>query len=290
VTDVADFKISLLSAQKFIIYPFVSIQKEFGYSDVTLKNNAKGFVQDLFINSAEHVSLLKDVFDHYKNLGRSVDVSLDDISDPEIVIPVYVITTSNTVAVERQFYGKNEFKVVSVDQDNGQPGSMDQWPTIKKIAGKALEDDEDIIVVCDENHVFSDHYSLDFLLTNILAAHQYGADYLSCGKGRFDKAVPVTKCLYWINQCLSTQFLVIYKKFFQRILDESIQEGIPASVILSDMTSNKMLLFPFISAKTDVDSTKANDCIPVKNIFISQDPAMRLTRIRDFYCSCNNII
>jgi len=46
--DVADLKISSLTENKFVIAPFVSVQKEFGYSDVTLKNNGTARVERLF--------------------------------------------------------------------------------------------------------------------------------------------------------------------------------------------------------------------------------------------------
>ncbi|WP_431293124.1 hypothetical protein [Pedobacter sp. P26] len=41
-------KISSLTENKFVIAPFVSVQKEFGYSDVTLKNNGTARVERLF--------------------------------------------------------------------------------------------------------------------------------------------------------------------------------------------------------------------------------------------------
>ena len=44
----ADKKISELSENKFVIFPFISLQKEFGYSDATNNNNNTGRVDYLF--------------------------------------------------------------------------------------------------------------------------------------------------------------------------------------------------------------------------------------------------
>jgi hypothetical protein len=40
--DAADYKIAALTNNIFFIYPFISVQKEFGYSDATTKNNREG--------------------------------------------------------------------------------------------------------------------------------------------------------------------------------------------------------------------------------------------------------
>lgn len=66
-TDAADYKISSLSDKKFIIHPFISIQKEFGYSDVTPKNGEEGFVETCFKETSERLQLLKNVETYYKS-------------------------------------------------------------------------------------------------------------------------------------------------------------------------------------------------------------------------------
>lgn len=65
-TDCADYKISDLSLRKFVAFPFLSTQKEFGYSDVTHKNDKTGRVEQLFDEASERLGLLKSVREHYK--------------------------------------------------------------------------------------------------------------------------------------------------------------------------------------------------------------------------------
>lgn len=48
-TDTADGVISQLANNKMVIYPFISEQKDFGYSDVTLSNmEQKGMIREHF--------------------------------------------------------------------------------------------------------------------------------------------------------------------------------------------------------------------------------------------------
>lgn len=63
--DAADYKISELTDQKFVIYPFISTQRDFGYSDVTVKNNEAGRVERLFEDTSERFELLKKVRGYY---------------------------------------------------------------------------------------------------------------------------------------------------------------------------------------------------------------------------------
>ena len=63
--DSADFRISTLSENIFVIVPFISKQKEFGYSDVTFLNNEKGKVEKLFKKTSERLNLLQKVKTFY---------------------------------------------------------------------------------------------------------------------------------------------------------------------------------------------------------------------------------
>lgn len=64
--DVADRKIADLTPNKFLIYPFISIQKEFGYSDVTIKNNKEGYVTQIFEKASMVLNSLNRVKQFYK--------------------------------------------------------------------------------------------------------------------------------------------------------------------------------------------------------------------------------
>ncbi|GGC36259.1 glycosyl transferase [Parapedobacter defluvii] len=64
--DDADLKFSTLSDAVFLLHPFISIQKEFGYSDITTGNDKKGKVSSLFSAQTEKLNQLKSVASYYK--------------------------------------------------------------------------------------------------------------------------------------------------------------------------------------------------------------------------------
>lgn len=47
-TDVADAKFSEMTSNKFVIHPLISVQKDFGYSDITKANNIDSNLHSLF--------------------------------------------------------------------------------------------------------------------------------------------------------------------------------------------------------------------------------------------------
>lgn len=65
LNDAADYKISELAETKLVMHPFISTQKDFGYSDVTSVNNENGRVERLFVETSERLDILKDVKNYY---------------------------------------------------------------------------------------------------------------------------------------------------------------------------------------------------------------------------------
>ena len=55
---VTDIHLSSLAKRKFVMYPYISIQKEFGYSDATETNNDKGKVDRFFHKTQETLETL----------------------------------------------------------------------------------------------------------------------------------------------------------------------------------------------------------------------------------------
>ena len=62
---ITDIHISALSDSKFVLYPYISIQKEFGYSDVTPQNNKAGYVRGMFKKSENKLYILNKVSKYY---------------------------------------------------------------------------------------------------------------------------------------------------------------------------------------------------------------------------------
>lgn len=251
-TDLADYKISSLSNSIFFIHPFISKQKEFGYSDVTLKNNGTMRVEQLFTETEDRCEILKSVTAYYKNQNEELgDFGLIN----NITIPTYILNSAKGVEryehIIKQFEGKEEFNITIIDLVKHKMNTVGLWLSIRKIVKKAMDNDEDVIIICEDDHEFTEDYCKEYLLKSIIEAHEHGLDYLCGGVGNFGCAIPVTLNRYWVNLCSSVSFIVVYRKFFSRILDEPFDETVIADIKLSEMTSHKMVLYPFISVKRD---------------------------------------
>lgn len=264
--DAADYKISCLSQNKFFIHPFISCQKEFGYSDVTAKNDNTNRVEALFTDSQGNASALKEVGAFYEKRIIPPNFGYDYTS---IMIPTYIINLKERIDrrlhILQEFANKPEFDVRVVDAIKHKTGAVGLWQTIRKCVESGIENDDDLIIVCEDDHKFTEHYDRDIFIQNILEAHEQGCDILSGGIGGFYHAVPITKQRYWIDYFWCTQFIVLFRKFFNKILSAPYDDKVTADDKISAITTHKMVLYPFISIQHDFgysDVTRHNNDIP----------------------------
>ncbi|WP_316837736.1 hypothetical protein [Pedobacter nutrimenti] len=281
--DVADKKIASLSNNKFIIYPFISIQKEFGYSDVTHMNNTKGYINLLFKNTSAMMKKILKVERFYQNLVKEIDVS--GFTDDNFTIPTYIVNlperTERLEHTKLQFSGRKEFDIKVVEACRHEIGAVGLWQSFRKIIQIAIENDDDVIIICEDDHVFTEDYTKEKLIENIIKANDLGAYVVSGGIGNYGTAVPVVDELWWIDTHWSTQFVVVFKQFFQQILDEPFSETVTADGKFSEMTSRKMVIYPFISVQQDFgysdiclrDSYRSDDTF--------RDTSARLNKLKE---------
>jgi len=182
-----------------------------------------------------------------------------------IAIPVYMIghpmDNNSLKNVLKQFEGRDEFHLNIIALKQYLQGSLNYWQTIKKCVEKAIDEQEDCFILCEFDHVFTPHYNKNFLIRNIIEAHNQGCNILCGGIGSFHDAVPLTRNRFWIDNFLTSSFTVIYRKFYQQILTEIGTDKLTSDQILSKITSQKMVLYPFIAVRhysniTELDPLK----------------------------------
>ncbi|TDW99265.1 glycosyltransferase family 25 protein [Dinghuibacter silviterrae] len=247
--DAADAWISEHTQHKFVTYPFCSIQKDYGYSDATPINSHRGVVENFFSGSSNLLGKLKQVSSFYRS---APDISDDDYSN--ITLPVYVLLSrEDQRPVQKQFLGKKEFQVFIEETPKLASEELRRWRGICSAVQKAIEADDDVVILCEDDQVFSKDYATVYLIKNIIEAHSQGAGILLGGVTRFSHAMPVTENRFWVDAFWRAPFTVLYKKVFHLILEEPFSETTLVDDVLSEMTSNKMVLFPYISAHKDFD-------------------------------------
>lgn len=243
-SDAADRRIADLANSIFLVGPFISVQKDFGYSDATPKNSIKGEMKKLFGKSIASIAMIKEVTSVYKTRGVS---SHAKGSFGNISIPTYVITSNKENQVAAEFFGRKEFDLTFVDFLKDENGKVDSWLAVRNIVKAAIANDDDVLIICDDEHKFTEHYRKDDFIKNVIDAYTQECEILVGSVHSFGLAVAISHERAWVNHFDGVQFIVLYRSVFRKILMEKVVDGQKINDVLSDITSNKMVFFPFIS-------------------------------------------
>jgi hypothetical protein len=173
----------------------------------------------------------------------------------EDVIPTYVINlkerTERLSHIKKQFKGKDEFDLTIVEACEHKNGRIGLWNSIVKIIKIAIANKDDVIIICEDDHLFTENYSKEYFFSNIRNAYTQGADFISGGIGGYGIAVSASKNRYWIDWLYCTQFVVIFECFYNEIISYDFKEEDTADGVLSKLSSNKMTIYPFVSIQKD---------------------------------------
>lgn len=266
VDCVTDQWLSKILDRKLVMYPYISIQKEFGYSDVTAINNTKHRVEKLFEKAEKTLHVINKISTYFADTKTDEHNSLseDEISDFRISTHIIHLPERNErqKLYNSQFADRKEFKIVSTNACRHQKGAVGLWKSICMAVSKAKKTNEDAVLICEDDHIFTEHYTKDSFVRKVYEAATYGAELLSGGIGGFGNAVPVANGLFWVDWLWCTQFIVIYSQAFDTILEAEFSENDVADEFLSKILVNKMVIYPFISEQLDLgysDVTASNN-------------------------------
>ena len=96
----------------------------------------------------------------------------------------------------------------------------------------AEHNDDGIMIIYEDDHTFTPAYTKEYFLVNIIQANEQSSELLSGGIGGFGSAVPVSANRYWVDWFWSTQFIVVFKTLFQKILDYDFKDTDTADGVL----------------------------------------------------------
>lgn len=263
---VTDIHLSYIAKTKLVMYPYISVQKEFGYSDTTYLNNESGRVTRFFENTQVLLEKLEKCRRFYGSLPEDVFSSVICADVENCFIPTYVINLKDRedrlASVMRQFRDRLEFDIHVFEACSHPCGAVGLWQSICSIVRQAMDAGEDYVLICEDDHVFTDSYEKEKFMKQILLAGTMGAQLLAGGVGGFGNLVPLRMGLYWCDWFWCTQFIVVYRSAFTPILSAEFSVRDVADGKLSELLTNKMVIAPFISEQTDFgysDITDANN-------------------------------
>lgn len=184
---------------------------------------------------------------------------------PDFYVPVYVINIrereDRKQHIIREFQNRKEFELNFIEASVHPIGAIGLWNSMIRVIKTAQAKEDDIIIICEDDHYFTENYSPNLLFKEITEAYEQGAEVLSGGIGGFGRAIPVGRCRYKVDWFWSTQFIVIFSSFFDKMLNYSFKDTDTADGVISQLAINKMVIHPFISEQKDFgysDVTRSN--------------------------------
>lgn len=272
---VTDVFLSSLAKRMFVMYPYISVQQDFGYSDVTSRNNEHGRVPALFCNVQKWMSKIAKVYDFYAAIKGNASAMLQHFSPEDCFIPTYVINlpqrTDRWQHIKDQFAGHEEFSMQRVEAVTHSVGAVGLWLSIRKIIEQAEANGEDLVLICEDDHIFTERYDRRRFMQQVYMAGCLGTNLLMGGIGGFGDMQPVGNGLYWVDWCWCTQFMVVYRNAFRLILDAEFAENDVADEFISKLCPNKLVTYPFISVQKEFgysDATPANKNGGIEKFFL----------------------
>lgn len=169
-----------------------------------------------------------------------------------MTLPTYIINlkrrTERLNHIIKEFKDKDEFELSFIEAVEDKVGAAGLWKTMIKIIEIARSNKEPFVIICEDDHYFTENYNKEYLIQSIEEAETQGADILCGGiSGGYNYALPLTKNRFWVDRYWCNQFIIIYAKFYQTMLNTSFDPTKKVDQTLSGLTANKMVIFPFIS-------------------------------------------
>lgn len=261
-----DIQLSYLAKRKYVMTPYISVQREFGYSDATSINEEEGRITHFFKKHESLLAQLHKVGNHYSAISPETLHAIMSTDVSRAFIPTYVINlperTDRLKHIRKEFEGRPEFDLHIIEASRNEIGAIGLWQSICRIITEARERDEDFVLICEDDHFFTGAYDREHFLHQIMLAGAMGAHMLSGGIGDFSNLVPLPGGVAWIDRFWCTQFIVIYRNAYDLILSAPFSLRDVADEKLSALLTAKMVTVPFISEQTDFgysDITESNN-------------------------------
>lgn len=165
---------------------------------------------------------------------------------------------------KEEFEKYPEFQHIVISAIKNDCGAIGLWDTIQLIVKDHSQiSDSNFLIICEDDHFFTKGYSHKMLLKCIETADELEADILLGGVSWLDMAMKVNQSLFWVENFTGTQFIILYKRFYSKILEvQDFTFADTADKKFCELSENKFLISPFISAQKEFgysDATTQNN-------------------------------
>jgi len=209
-----------------------------------------------------------------------------------LTIPTYIVNlakrTDRKEHILKQFANKPEFDIQIVKAIENENGALGLWQTIIHIIQNLTPADGKYVLICEDDHQFGKNYDKQKLAKAITESQELGADVLMGGVSWLMDGLQIKPNLFWIDKFNGTQFIIVFKKFYDKMISHNFKQGDTADKIIFRLTENKFLIYPFISTQKEFgysDVTSFNNKAGyVSQIFETSDTILsHIVKANNFY-------
>lgn len=191
--------------------------------------------------------------------------------------------------IEQEFAAVPAFELSIFSAIKKERGALGIWLSLQEIARRYKDENAPFFILCQDDHVFTPEFNFNNFCDQIDYCKSLDADLLIGGVSSFSNALQIDEHLFWVDHFNGLQFVVIYEKIYDIILNtEFNDEDEAADIKLSLLCGSKFCVFPFISLQvefgySDVTQRNAQKGV-VDNLFREFSKAMGiLVKVKKYY-------
>jgi glycosyl transferase family 25 len=166
-------------------------------------------------------------------------------------LPLFILKSAaedRSTNVLSEFNEKDEFRILSDELLEYNVG------TISLISSMLLNMENEYVVLCRADHIFTQAYSRTRLMEMIGSMENKNIELALGGLGGFETIVPLGEDLTWVDWFAYATMMILSKKLCRKIVKGSLEESKDQD-LLSAMTINKAVISPYISVSKPSDET-----------------------------------
>lgn len=148
-------------------------------------------------------------------------------------------------AIHDPFLAREEFQVKRIKSDSTAPFA--DRKALNAILTDCMNNGDEFVVITCDGHYFSHDYSAVDFFKNLYLANHYRADILFGGGINMDFRSKIQDNLYWVNKVEDSRFIVLFRKFIPILLESNTKADTDFTEMISNLTPNKMVIYPFVS-------------------------------------------
>lgn len=149
----------------------------------------------------------------------------------------------------KEYEGRNLYDLTVFKAVEHEIGAIGLWKSMRKIVQIAKDKELEYVLICEDDHIFTKHYSDEVLLNFIQKSKELNSDISLGGISGFQDCISIKEDILWINRFSGTQFMIIFNKFFRKFLSINLDRTENIDLKLPELTDKIFCIFPLISAQ-----------------------------------------